>query len=106
VRPLKNHWLLACTVCVPAGTEIVIVSLADGPLNVKSFCAACAPSIVTDSCAVATSASKFWYEKCTCVHEMSIVLVCADAAPENAIIPSALSSKGPPTPIPAIAVRR
>jgi len=39
------------------------------------------------------------------VHEISMVLVCADAAVENATIPSALSNSGAPTPIPAIAVR-
>lgn len=42
----------------------------------------------------------------TFVHEMSIVLVCADAAVENAIIANALKSNGPPTPIPAVAVSR
>jgi hypothetical protein len=56
---LKDQWAAACTECVPDVNEIVMLSVADDPLNVKSRAATWTPSIVTVSCETAVVDSKF-----------------------------------------------
>ncbi len=56
--PSKDHWSFAATVCVPDPTEIEMMSVADGPSNVKSFAATSTSSILTDSCDVAVVSGK------------------------------------------------
>jgi hypothetical protein len=56
--PLKAHWSVAWTVCVPGPIEIAMTSTADGPSNAKSRCAASTPSMRTDSCDVAVTFGK------------------------------------------------
>lgn len=58
--PLNSQCVFAATACVPAPTEMLIVSVADGPVNVTSRSATSTPSIVTDSWAVAATDGKSW----------------------------------------------
>ncbi len=91
--PLKAHWSLAWTTCVPGPIEISMTSTADGPSNTKSRCATSVPSTRTDSCDVAVTGGKSRYTNSTRVHEMLIVLECAEATVENNINPNALRSR-------------
>jgi len=90
----------------PGPSEIVIVSVVPGPWNVMSRDAAWTPLTTTDSCAVAVTFGKFWYTNSTCVHEMLIVLVWAEAGVESNTRPIAVSTSWPPTPVTASAPRR
>jgi hypothetical protein len=86
--------------------EITTVSSLDGPTNVTSRSAISTPSIDTTSCEVAVDVGKSRYTNSTAVHEMSIVLVWADAAVANNANKAAVSNIGTPTPIPTAACTR
>jgi hypothetical protein len=90
----------------PGPSAIVIVSIVPGPRNAMSRDALGTPLITIVSCAVASTSGKFWYTNWTCVHEMSIVLVCAEAGVESITMPSAVSTSCPPNPVTARAPRR
>jgi len=90
----------------PGLSVIVIVSLVPGPRNVMSREAAGTPLITIVSCAVASTSGKFWYTNCTLVHEMSMVLVCAEAGVESITMPIAVNTSWPPKPVTARAPRR
>jgi hypothetical protein len=104
--PLYAQWSLAATVLEPGPSAIVMVSVVAGPWNVMSRDAASTPLITTDSCAVAVTFGKFQYTNSTSVHEMLIVLVCADAAVEINTKPTAVSTSCAPTPVTTTAASR
>jgi hypothetical protein len=104
--PSNVHSVVASTRCVPNPIEMAMVSAPDGPPKVKSRTATATSSTDTTSCAVAVVAGKSWYANSTAVHEMSIVLVCADAAVAKNDNNDAVRSIGTPMPMPTAARAR
>lgn len=80
--PLNDQCEVALTECVPGPGLIVIVSVASGPWKVKVFWVCCR-SMVIDSFEMTVVSGKFVYANVTCVHEIEIWLVCADAVGAN-----------------------
>jgi hypothetical protein len=50
--PKNVQFVVAVTVCVPELSVMLMMSIAAGPVNWKSRCGPCEPSMTIDSCAV------------------------------------------------------